>query len=117
MRIKPSEKWWKPPEVQVENKKSKWFVKRSDGITVVVALIAVVIGILTVYVAPYLWPARLALSILAFSFAYLSTSRVNFISFHAVDTDWATATVSRECPNCGESLNTHDSSCSECGWK
>jgi hypothetical protein len=117
MRIKPSKEWWKPPELQLESRISKWFVMHSDIITVIIALTAVIVGLLTVVTAPWLWPIRLSLSFITLLFAYLSTGRVNILYSHAEDAEMATARVRRECPECGESLGFDEPPCMECGWE
>jgi VIT1/CCC1 family predicted Fe2+/Mn2+ transporter len=117
MRRKSSEKWWRLPEIQVENNKLKWLVNRSEAITAWVALTAVVVGVLTVFVAPRLWPVRLAISFLTLLFAFASTSRVNTLSVDVRDVDRASVSLTTVCPDCGEELGTGGSSCSNCGWR
>ena len=96
MRIKPSKEWWKLPEFQVESRISKWFVKHSEGITAIVALTAVIVGFLTVFMDLWLQPIRLFLSIVTLLFAFCSTSRVNTLSSYVEDTETVTTRVRRE---------------------
>jgi hypothetical protein len=101
----PEEQWG--CTVYVESRPAKFLVSHANKITILVALAAVIVGVLTVFVIPALWPIRLVLSFITLLFAYISTGRVNQLSVNINDADSVETTVVHdEKPESGKSTSS-----------
>lgn len=121
MEIKQGDRWWQL-EIEVRREILRTTVtgikRRSERATALMALLALLVGIATVF-NPKIWPLRMILAILTLASAIIVLSRVTIVKAEPAIMTLTVPkpTITRSCPECGSELEDNPDVCSNCGWE